>query len=151
MTTRALSRPGSLAWGYGKMAVALLGGVLLIGGGTLASPAVAASCGTLANVIVPNGSITAAQSVPAGNYTAPSGTVYQNVPAFCRIAATLTPTSDSFIRIELWMPVSDWNGAYLATGGGGYTGTINYGELSGGLAQGFATANTDMGTRQLLH
>ena len=44
------------------------------------------------------------------------------------------------------MPVNDWNNAYLATGGGGYTGTINYGELSGGLAQGFATANTDMGT-----
>jgi len=128
------------------MAVALLGGALLMGGGTLASPAVAASCGTLANVIVPKGSITAAQSVPAGNYTAPSGTVYPNMPAFCRIAATLIPTSDSFIRIELWMPVGDWNGAYLATGGGGYTGTINYGELSGGLAQGFATANTDMGT-----
>jgi feruloyl esterase len=69
--------------------------------------------------------------------------VYPNLPAFCRVAATLTPTSDSFIRIEVWMPVSDWNNAYLATGGGGYTGSINYGELSGGLAQGFATANTD--------
>jgi feruloyl esterase len=68
------------------------------------------------------------------------------MPAFCRVAATLTPTSDSFIRIEVWMPASDWNSAYLATGGGGYTGSINYGELSGGLAQGFATANTDMGT-----
>src|SRR5215813_10246350 len=146
MTTRTLSRPEPLGLGYGKMVVALLGGALLMGGSTLASPAVAASCGALANVIVPSGSITAAQSVPAGNYTAPSGTVFPNVPAFCRIAATLTPTSDSFIRIEVWMPVSDWNGAYLATGGGGYTGTINYGELSGGLAQGFATANTDMGT-----
>jgi len=83
------------------MVVALLGGALLMGGSTLASPAVAASCGALANVIVPSGSITAAQSVPAGNYTAPSGTVFPNVPAFCRIAATLTPTSDSFIRIEV--------------------------------------------------
>src|SRR6266480_1119353 len=108
MTTRALSGNGSFAWGCGKMAVAILGGALLMGGGTLASPAVAAICGTLANVIVPKGSITAAQSVPAGNYTAPSGTVYPNMPAFCRIAATLIPTSDSFIRIELWMPVGDW-------------------------------------------
>jgi len=114
--------------------------------GGVASPAAAASCEKLANAIVPNGSITVAQSIPAGDYTAPSGTIYPNMPAFCRVAATLTPTSDSFIRIEVWMPVNDWNNAYLATGGGGYTGTINYGELSGGLAQGFATANTDMGT-----
>jgi feruloyl esterase len=115
-------------------------------GGAVESPAAAASCEKLANAIVPNGSITAAQSIPTGNYTAPSGTVYPSLPAFCRVAATLTPTSDSLIRIEVWMPVRDWNNAYLATGGGGYTGTINYGELSGGLTQGFATANTDMGT-----
>ena len=117
-----------------------------MGGGAVESPAAAASCKKLANAFVPNGSITAAQSIPAGNYTAPSGNVYPNMPAFCRVAATLTPTSDSLIRIEVWMPVADWNSAYLATGGGGYTGTINYGELSDGLAQGFATANTDMGT-----
>jgi feruloyl esterase len=114
------------------MAAALLGGALLMGG-AVESPAAAASCEKLANAIVPNGSITAAQSIPTGNYTAPSGTVYPSLPAFCRVAATLTPTSDSLIRIEVWMPVRDWNNAYLATGGGGYTGTINYGELSGGL------------------
>jgi feruloyl esterase len=115
-------------------------------GGAIGSPAAAATCESLANVMIPSGSITAAQSIPAGDYTAPSGTVYPGLPAFCRVAATLTPTSDSFIRIEVWMPSSGWNNSYLATGGGGYTGTINYGELSGGLAQGFATANTDMGT-----
>jgi feruloyl esterase len=142
--TWASGRPGPFATGCGKMAAALLGTALLMGG--VASPAAAASCEKLLNAIVPNGSITAAQSIPAGDYTAPSGTVYPNMPAFCRVAATLTPTSDSFIRIEVWMPKNDWNNAYLATGGGGYTGTINYGELSGGLAQGFATANTDMGT-----
>ena len=87
--------------------------------GGVASPAAAASCEKLANAIVPNGSITVAQSIPAGDYTAPSGTIYPNMPAFCRVAATLTPTSDSFIRIEVWMPVNDWNNAYLATGGGG--------------------------------
>ena len=146
MKKSALSRFGLLALRCGKMAAVLLGGGLLLGAVGTANPAAARSCKTLASVIVPNGSITAAESVPAGDYKAPSGTVYPNMPAFCRIAATLTPTSDSFIRIEVWMPVSEWNGAYLATGGGGYTGTINYGELSGGLAQGFATANTDMGT-----
>jgi len=126
--------------------MACLGGALLLGGAAAETPAAAASCESLANAMIRNGSITAAQSIPAGNYTAPSGTVYPNLPAFCRIAATLTPTSDSLIKIEVWMPASGWNNAYLATGGGGYTGVINYSELSDGLAQGFATANTDMGT-----
>ena len=114
--------------------------------GTAFKTAAAVTCEAFANAMIPNGSVTAAQSIPAGNYTAPSGAVYPSLPAFCRIAATLTPTSDSLIRVEVWMPTGGWNDTYLATGGGGYTGTINYGELSGGLTQGFATANTDMGT-----
>ena len=122
------------------------GGAILVAVAAISGPAAAASCEDLAGALLSNGSITAAQSIPAGDYTAPSGAVFPDMPAFCRLAATLTPTSDSFIRIELWMPTGNWNNAYLATGGGGYAGTINYGELSGGLAQGFATANTDMGT-----
>src|SRR5271166_4252012 len=93
--TWASGRPGPFATSCGKMTAALLGTALLMGG--VASPAAAASCEKLLNGIVPNGSITAAQSIPAGDYTAPSGTVYPNMPAFCRVAATLTPTSDSFI------------------------------------------------------
>jgi feruloyl esterase len=60
----------------------------------------------------------AAQLIPAGTYTAPDGEVFTNLPAFCRIAAMLTPTSDSDINIELWMPFSNWNGNFVGTGNG---------------------------------
>src|SRR5215470_16516465 len=82
--------------------------LMLIGSafGVGAAPAAGATCASLALLKLPDTTITAAQSVPAGTYTAPDGTVFANLPAFCRIAATLTPTSDSNIKIEVWMPYS---------------------------------------------
>src|SRR5437870_4574295 len=42
------------------------------------------------------------------------------LPSYCRIAATLMPSSDSDIKMELWMPASDWNGKFEEVGGGGW-------------------------------
>jgi feruloyl esterase len=107
----------------------------------------AATCGSLTGLSLTDTTITAAQSVPAGTYTAPDGEVFTGLPAFCRVAATLTPAADSSILIEVWMPASPgWNGRYEGTGNGGYAGTIVYGPLADGLQRGFAVANTDMGT-----
>src|SRR5882672_8638875 len=40
---------------------------------------------------------------------------YAMLPAFCRVAVTLTPSSDSDIRIEVWLPDSStWNGKFQA-------------------------------------
>jgi feruloyl esterase len=111
-----------------------------------ATPAAAATCASLASLALPDTTITATQSVAAGTYTAPDGEVFTNLPAFCRIAATLTPTSDSNIKIEVWMPYSAWNGRYLGTGNGGFGGVIVYGALAIYLALDYAVANTDQGT-----
>ena len=78
-----------------------------------AMPAAAATCADLARLALPDTTVTAAEPVAAGTYTAPGGVVLTNLPAFCRIAATLTPTSDSNIQIEVWMPYSGWNRRYL--------------------------------------
>src|SRR3954470_13818401 len=68
--------------------------------------------------------ITTAENIAAGEYRprgAPAaqakgpGAAPLQVPAFCRIAATLTPTSDSHIDIEVWLP-ENWNGKYQAVG-----------------------------------
>ena len=49
------------------------------------------------------------------------------LPAFCRVAMTLTPSPDSDIRIEVWLPDSAaWNGKFQAVGNGGWAGTIAY-------------------------
>jgi feruloyl esterase len=111
-----------------------------------ATPAAGATCASVAGLVLPDTEITAAKSVPAGTYTAPDGEVLTNLPAFCRIAATLTPTLDSNIKIEVWMPYSGWNRRYLGTGNGGIAGLVVYGTLAGFLRLNYAVANTDMGT-----
>ena len=97
------------------LAVALLTALVGVG----ATPAAAATCASLAGLTLPATMITAAQPIPAGTYTAPDGEVFTNMPAFCRVAATLTPTSDSDINIEVWMPLSNWSGRYAGTGNSG--------------------------------
>jgi feruloyl esterase len=92
------------------------------------------------SLVLPDTTVTAAQLVPAGTYTAPDGEVFTNMPAFCRVAATLTPTSDSDINMELWMPFSNWNGKYAGTGNGGSGGVIVYSALPGGASQAVTSA-----------
>jgi feruloyl esterase len=111
-----------------------------------AAPAAATTCASLASLALPHTTITVAQSVQAGTYTAPDGEVFTGLPAFCRVAATLTPTSDSDIKIEVWMPFSDWNGRFLGTGNGGIGGVIKYLFLAHFLPLKYAVANTDLGT-----
>jgi feruloyl esterase len=110
-----------------------------------AGAADAVTCESLASLDLPETTITAAQSIPAGTYTAPNGQVFTNMPAFCRVAATLVPTSDSDIGIEVWMPSSTWNGKFEGVGNGGFAGTINYTDLAPNVSLGYATASTDTG------
>ena len=110
------------------------------------SSAFGSSCESLAHVSIPSTTITIAQSIMSGTFTPPGGAPITGLPPFCRIALTVTPTSDSHINVEVWLPLSSWNGRYQGTGGGGYTGAIGYGALATGLTQSYAVANTDMGT-----
>jgi len=110
-----------------------------------ASRAAAATCESLLSLTLPGATINAAQSIPAGSYTAPDGEVFANMPAFCRVAATLAPTSDSEIGIEVWMPASGWNGKFEGVGNGGFAGSINYADMAPGVSLGYATASTDTG------
>jgi len=71
--------------------------------------------------------------------------VYANLPAFCRIGATLKPSSDSEIKIEIWMPVAGWNNKLLAVGNGAWAGTISYTAMAPALAAGYAATSTDTG------
>jgi feruloyl esterase len=119
---------------------------LLIGAGTTA---VADTCTGLLNLALPDTTINAAKPVDAGTFTAPDGTSFPQfpLPRFCRVAATLAPTSDSTIKIEVWLPFSGWRGVYWGTGNGGIGGVFTYGELAWLLSYtNQAIANTDLGT-----
>ncbi|HLQ78090.1 MAG TPA: tannase/feruloyl esterase family alpha/beta hydrolase, partial [Terriglobia bacterium] len=96
-----------------------------------------AGCDLMAGLDLPNTTITLAQSVEAGKST--------NLPAYCRVTATLKPSMDSDIHIEVWMPETGWNGKYLAAGNGGWGGSIVTGDLATGLRRGYATSSTDTG------
>ena len=108
------------------------------------SAAAAAPCESLASLSLPNATITMARTVAAGQFSPPAGTDaragFNNLPAFCRVTATLKPSSDSDIRIEVWLPVTGWNGNFQPAGNGGWGGSINYPDLAEILRDGFATA-----------
>lgn len=122
---------------------------LLIGAGLPAGAAAAATCTGLAALSQPGSVlIAAAVSFPGGSFTAPDGSVYENVPPFCKVSAVLTPTPDSLINVEVWMPNPGWTGRFEGTGNGGYAGTIALAvpAMIDGLMRGTAVAGTDMGT-----
>ena len=66
-------------------------------------------------------------------------------PAFCRVAATLKPSSDSDIKVEVWLPLSGWNGKFLGVGNFGWAGSLMASGMLSGLEEGYATASTDTG------
>jgi feruloyl esterase len=122
--------------------------------GLAATPSAGArSCKDLASLKLPKATITSAAAVGAGQYPVPRGPGADMqgpvgrgpdsaaLPAFCRVQITVQPA----IRIEVWMPVSGWNGKFEAVGNGGKAGTISYSAMTTALGQGYATSSTDTG------
>jgi feruloyl esterase len=117
----------------------------------------ATACESLTTLALSDTKITLAQSVLAGTFTPPAEVILlqppaaqanpaiANLPAFCRVTATIKPAKHSEIRIEVWLPTTGWNGRLLGVGNGGWGGTIAYGALAEGLRQRFAAASTDTG------
>ena len=132
------------------MKLSKLSGLLLFGT-TFAVVASAATCDSLTSLSLPDTTISLVQRIPAGALDLPAGRgpnaagAYKDLPAFCRVFATLKPTSDSDIKIEVWLPESGWNGKFQAVGNGGWAGVISFREMSEALKQGYATASTDTG------
>jgi feruloyl esterase len=127
---------------------------LAFGGSGAAPRATAAgpiACESLGQVPLANGGVISAESVPAGGFTIPSPAnvpapaVFKTLPAFCRVTARLTPTPDSDIRVEIWLPRSGWNRKVQAAGNGGLGGAIPYAALAGAVRAGYAAAATDTG------
>jgi len=64
----------------------------------------AQTCEGLAKLELPATSITTAESLPAGKFSAPSGKAMPDLPAFCRVAGILKPAPDSDIQLERQVP-----------------------------------------------
>ena len=109
----------------------------------------ATPCTNLQMLQLEHTTITSATDNTSGIFVVPGTnppTTITGLPPFCRVTATLTPSSDSSIKIEAWLPESGWNGRFLGTGGGGFQGVISYNALASGIQAGFAATNSDLGT-----
>lgn len=107
------------------------------------------SCAALANLSLPNTTITSATVVPAGPFsqvsvgdpyasegtTSPAPTCSSNVasprlPSFCRVtAAVSTPGAAEPINIEVWLPLQNWNGRFEGIGNHGAAGEFEYADM----------------------
>ena len=111
-------------------------------------------CESLIQVDLPQAQIVAATVVPAGVFEPPGRNTLtpsrarraEPLPEHCSVKLLLQPTAGSQINVELWLPLSDWNGKFLAVGNGGWAGSIQgYGDMQEALRRGYATAGTDTG------
>ena len=144
--------------------------LVVLGAVTAATP-----CESLKTLPLPNSTITSSELVKAGSpFPAPppaarGGGAAGGAPAtaapaagrggrgaappaitpmdFCRVVAVLTPSSDSHINVEVWLPTADkWNGKFQAEGNGGWAGSIQgLPAMQTAIRAGYATAGSDTG------
>src|SRR5439155_25465656 len=116
---------------------------------TTSISAATGSCESLTSLKLPGVTITSAKAVAPGAFSLAGATranpVFKQLPEFCRVAATLAPSADSHIEMELWMPAQNWNGRFLAVGNGGWAGNIETAAVANALSRGYAAASNDTG------
>lgn len=131
--------------GLALAAVGSVAGLALVPGiGAAASTGTV--CGDLARLAIPDVKVTSATFVDAGSFSPPGASRPLSVKAFCRVSAVASPTADSQIAIEVWLPpAGEWNGKLLGTGNGGFSGSIGYPAMAAAVGRGYAAVGTDGG------
>jgi feruloyl esterase len=127
----------------------------------LAAAIAATPCENLKNLKLDNAAVTEAAAVPEGPPRASGGfggfgggarggAPPENIPAHCRVQLDLKPTSDSLIKMELWLPTQNWNGKFMGVGNGLFAGSIQgiAFDMPQALRLGYATAGTDTGHQE---
>jgi feruloyl esterase len=111
----------------------------------------ATSCEALTSVTIKDGTILSAQVVAAGQFAGPADASAQQkasfakLPTFCRVQAKLTPSSDSDIRIEVWLPIANWNRKLVEGGNGAFSPSLSYNTMSHALLVGYASTSSNTG------
>jgi len=135
MTNHRISLPFSIQrpWILLTLAVGLLS-LRVIGAGLQPLyPGImpACSCESLTNVALPNTLIESAKVDDANG--------------MCRVTAVVThPPAQDRVKIWIGLPLTDWNGRFQGTGGGGFLGG-HPNSLRGPVRQGFSAGATDTG------
>lgn len=93
-----------------------------------------------------DGKITEIELIDEKNTEMMPGASLGIVPEHLKVNMICEPEEGSHIKIEIRLPIKDWNGEFFGTGNGGYAGVIVPFVTAMPLQLGFAVANTDMGT-----
>jgi len=152
MLTRQFAGSRRYAAAFFFLKVVMLFGVLAL----CVTSARADTCSNLKSTFsVPNTTITSAETMAGGTSSLQSPPPTSgletpippatDLPASCRIVAVLTPTSDSKIGVEVWMPISGWNGKLESIANHLSGGTYYYSDMASALKRKYAVASTDMG------
>jgi feruloyl esterase len=109
----------------------------------LCGTAHAADCASLNAMTIGDSTVTSAGIVAAG---VPVNGAAASV-AFCRVRGTASPSSDSAIKWEVWLPQTEaaWTGRMKVNGTGGYSGATPYPRLAQDVGDGFVSAGSNMG------
>ena len=100
-----------------------------------------ASCASLTTMKLPDTTITSAEEVTGGSLAPRGERPITGLPPFCRVAAVTKPA----VKIEVWLPLENWNGKFQGVGNGANAGSISYGAMVTALKRGYATGSTDTG------
>jgi hypothetical protein len=123
----------------------------------LPSPGSAQDCEALEQLELDDTTIVSATEVAEGPFMPPAPIPpdppqppVETLAAHCRVIGEITPTPDSSIAFEVWLPVADdWNGKLMGIGNSGLSGGLNYTtpgtNLADALNRGYAATGTDTG------
>jgi len=120
----------------------------------VAAPSEAATCASLMSAVMPDVRVDLAQEVAGGAFVPPgpapnaqAANPYAGLPSFCRVAATVRPSSEAPIGIEVWLPVNGWNGRLRGIGNDGFynSAPVGFAAMAAALRAGYTAVASDGG------
>ncbi len=115
-------------------------------------------CSSLTAPAVPGATVVSLKAAEVHNFTAKTGIqgpqgspqANQTFPpfSFCDVNVTLTHGNDSLL-LEVWLPLTGWNGRFQGTGGGGFIAGTFASAMAPEVVNGYVAASTDAGLRPM--
>ena len=134
-----MERRATLVSAHRRVCLAVSGAILVALITASREVAATGTCEALRELTLPTARIAAAATV------APNTTPFFAQRAFCRVLVTITPTPESDIKAEVWLPIHGWNRKLQAVGNGDAAGVISYDAMVEAIGRGYATSSTDTG------
>ena len=128
----------------------LLGALLALAAGGVASQARADACSDLTGAKLDHAAILHAETVDSGRFVEPAdpgkiGKAHEDLPAFCRAVGVSSPTPGSHIGFEVWLPLQGWSRRLHMVGNGAYTSSIYYAQMAQRIRAHDVAVATDTG------